>query len=62
MEFKDITIKLRERFCKDTNIPINIFIEPYFSERFEYIDKVLPEKNYKKKWLNFLSMLKDFNN
>ena len=62
MEFKDITIKLRERFCKDTNIPINIFIEPYFSERLEYIDKVLPKKNYKQKWSNFLSMLKDFNN
>ena len=62
MEFKDITIKLRERFCKDTNIPINIFIEPYFSERLEYIDNVLPEKNYKQKWLNFLSMLRDFNN
>lgn len=62
MEFKNITIKLRERFCKDTNIPINIFIEPYFTERLEYLDKVLPKKNYKQKWLNFLSMLKDFDN
>ena len=62
MEFKDMTIKLRERFCKDTNIPINIFIEPYFSERLEYLDKVLPQKHYKEKWLNYLEMLKDFNN
>ena len=26
-------IKLRQRFCKDCDIPVNIFDEPYFSDR-----------------------------
>ena len=34
----EITPKLRERFCKDCNIPINLFHEPYFSERLELYD------------------------
>ena len=34
-----ITTKLKERFCKDCNIPINIFQEPYFTDRLELYDK-----------------------
>ena len=35
----EISIKLKERFCKDCNIPINIFQEPYFSDRLKLYDK-----------------------
>ena len=34
-----ITNQLKERFCKDTNLPIKIFDEPYFSERLALYDK-----------------------
>ena len=30
---KELTPKLRQRFCKDWNIPVKLFVEPYFSER-----------------------------
>lgn len=45
-----ITSKLRERFCKDCNIPINLFHEPYFSERLELYDIFY---NTISKWLTF---------
>ena len=35
----EISIKLKERFCKDCNIPINIFQEPYFTDRLKLYDK-----------------------
>lgn len=34
-----ITTKLKERFCKDCNIPIHIFQEPYFTDRLKLYDK-----------------------
>lgn len=34
--------KLKERFCKDHNIPIKIFEEPYFSERLQLFAKLKP--------------------
>lgn len=34
-----ISVKLKERFCKDCNIPIRIFQEPYFTERLKLYDK-----------------------
>ena len=41
-----ITERLKERFCKDLNLPIKLFCEPYFTERlylydsqFECVDK-----------------------
>lgn len=37
-----ITERLKERFCKDFNIPIKIFVEPYFTERLELYDKYKP--------------------
>lgn len=42
MTIVEINPKLRERFCKDRNIPIKIFIEPYFSERLELVDRMIP--------------------
>ena len=35
----EITKNLKERFCKDCNIPIKIFDEPYFTERLELYDE-----------------------
>jgi len=34
-----ITSKLNERFCKDMNIPIKLFKEPYFSNRLRLYNK-----------------------
>lgn len=39
MEKIEITDKLRARFCKNNNIPINIFKEPYFTSRLKLYDK-----------------------
>ena len=35
----DISTKLKERFCKDCNIPINLFKEPYFTDRLKLYDE-----------------------
>lgn len=35
-----ISTTLKKRFCKDCNIPINLFQEPYFTERIALYDKV----------------------
>jgi len=35
----EISTKLKERFCKDCNIPINLFKEPYFTDRLKLYDK-----------------------
>ena len=42
MTTAEINPKLRERFCKDRNLPIKIFIGPYFSERLELVDRMIP--------------------
>lgn len=34
-----VSIKAKERFCKDCNIPIKIFQEPYFTDRLKLYDK-----------------------
>ena len=47
-------IKLRQRFCKDCNIPINIFDEPYFSDRLKLFDFLY---NSVSKWDLFKSEL-----
>ena len=35
----EVTARLKERFCKDCNIPIRLFQEPYFSERLKLYDR-----------------------
>ena len=35
---KEISTKLKERFCTDCNIPIKIFKEPYFMDRLELLN------------------------
>ena len=32
------SIALKKRFCKNCNLPIDLFDEPYFSERLEILD------------------------
>ena len=34
-----ITERLKERFCKDFNLPIKLYTEPYFSQRLSLFDK-----------------------
>lgn len=35
----ELSAKARERFCKDCNIPIRLFQEPYFSDRLKLYDR-----------------------
>lgn len=54
-----ITIKLKERFCRDCNIPIKIFEEPYFTDRLELLDSLYGTVE---KWNLFLEELKKYRN
>lgn len=49
-----MTEKLKERFCKDLNLSIKIFEEPFFSERIELYDKQYHCKN---KYENFVKLV-----
>lgn len=35
----EITAKAKERFCKDCNIPLRLFQEPYFTDRLKLYDR-----------------------
>lgn len=35
----DVSIKAKERFCKDCNVPLKLFQEPYFTDRLKLYDK-----------------------
>lgn len=54
-----ISTKLKERFCKDCNIPIHIFQEPYFTDRLKLFDKFYMTLE---KWNIFLEELQKYNN
>lgn len=54
-----ISKKMRERFCKDCNIPIKLFIEPYFTDRLNLFDKYYGSVD---KWNLFLKELEKYNN
>lgn len=49
-----ITDTLKERFCKDCRIPINIYDEPYFSSRIELFDSFYGSKGM---WKRFVQEL-----
>ena len=53
----EITPSIRKRFCKDFNLPIALFDEPYFSERLAVVDRVIPCID---DWDNFVSELRSF--
>ena len=52
-----ITNKLKERFCKDCNIPIHIFQEPYFTDRLKLYDKFYGTLE---KWDTFVKELEKY--
>lgn len=54
-----ISTKLKERFCKDCNIPIHIYQEPYFTDRLKLYDKFYGTLE---KWNIFLEELQKYNN
>lgn len=53
----EITKKIKERFCKDCDIPIKIFHEPYFTERMGLLDDLY---NTKVQWDLFMQELDKF--
>ncbi len=53
-----MSTKLKERFCKDCNIPINIFQEPYFTDRLKLYDKFYDTLE---KWDVFVKELEKYN-
>lgn len=53
----EISAKAKERFCKDCNIPIKIFHEPYFTERLKLYDKFY---NTLEKWQLFVDELQEY--
>lgn len=55
----EITLKLKERFCKDCNVPIRIFDDPYFMERIRLYDKFYGTVE---KWNIFVEELQKYSN
>lgn len=54
----EISNRAKERFCKDCNIPIRLFQEPYFSDRIKLFDNFYGTVN---KWIRFASELQQYN-
>lgn len=55
MEFSE---KIKERFCKDCNIPIKLYREPYFMERLQLYDSFFDTLS---KWEVFKKELENYN-
>ena len=53
----EISVKAKERFCKDCNIPIRLFQEPYFMDRLELYD---PFFGTIEKWNVFVKALEKY--
>lgn len=51
------SISLKKRFCKDNNLPITVFDTPYFYQRLEIINNVIPCMD---KFVEFSIELEDF--
>lgn len=54
----EVSIRAKERFCKDCNIPIRLFHEPYFTDRLTLFDRFYGTL---KKWDLFVSELRKYN-
>lgn len=50
----EVSTKLKERFCKDCNIPLRLYQEPYFMDRLKLYDKFYGTMD---KWDTFTSEL-----
>lgn len=46
-------MKLKQRFCKDNKVPLQLFVSPYFEERLKLF-------GFSDKWEEFLTVLEDF--
>ena len=53
----EISAKLKERFCKDCNIPIKIFQEPYFMDRMNLYNQFYDTMN---QWDTFVTELGNY--
>ncbi len=53
-----VSNKIKERFCKDCNIPLRLFHEPYFTDRLKLYDKYY---NTLSKWDLFVEELQKYN-
>lgn len=53
----ELSKNAKERFCKDCSIPINIFDEPYFTDRLKLLDKFYGTID---KWNIFIEELKKY--
>ena len=54
----DVSVRAKERFCKDCNIPIRLFQEPYFTDRLKLFDKFYRTLE---KWNIFIDELQRYN-
>jgi len=54
----EVSNRAKERFCKDCNIPIRLFQEPYFSDRIKLFDKFYGTVE---KWNRFVTELQKYN-
>lgn len=54
----EVSIKAKKRFCKDCNIPLRLFQEPYFTDRLNLYDKFYGTL---KKWQVFIEELQKYN-
>lgn len=53
----EVSTRAKERFCKDCNIPIRLFQEPYFTDRLTLFDKFYGTLE---KWNTFLEELQKY--
>lgn len=53
----DITNELKYRFCKNCGIPINLYIEPYFTDRIKLLEKQYGSAS---KYQKFLESIEGF--
>lgn len=54
----EVSTRAKERFCKDCNIPIRLFQEPYFTDRLALFDKFYGTLD---KWNLFVEELQKYN-
>lgn len=54
----EVSARAKERFCKDCNIPIRLFQEPYFTDRLKLFDKFYGTLE---KWNIFIDELQRYN-
>ena len=54
----EVSNRAKERFCKDCNIPIRLFQEPYFSDRIKLFDKFYGTVE---KWNRYVNELQKYN-